>query len=484
VDWDEEVSNGARAGAAATFGTTTLEAPASRPCRGEAEATQLALVVAWSESEPGRVGEVLFPTHEPSWFGRHTTGDHQQRLRLIRQRPGRNEPSKRLDNPFLSRRHLELERLDADTLSVRCEGRRALRAQGTESTQLELRRGDTFEIRGLYAFVCVERPLRLEAGRAAHEFGEVDEHGVVGESPAAWALRQRIAFCADRAAHVLITGASGTGKELVARAIHASSSRRRKALVSRNAATFPPGLIDAELFGNVANYPNAGMPERPGLVGQAVGSTLFLDEIGELPSELQAHLLRVLDSGEYQRLGDARPRTVDLRLVAATNRAATELKEDLAARLTLRLRVPSLDERVEDVPLIARHIILRIARDDAAIAERYVRGWNGHGGEPRFSSELITHLLRHRYLTQVRELEALLWRSVQSSSGGVLELTPDVRCELRLGAPTRAPSREISADALRAALERHGGVKDRVWRELGLSSRHALLRLMRKLGEL
>src|SRR5256885_12859655 len=105
-------------------------------------------------------------------------------------------------------------------------------------------------------------------------------------------------------------------------------------MVSRNAATFPAGLIDVELFGNVANYPNHGMPERPGVVGEADGSTLFLDEIGELPTELQSHLLRFLDErGEYTRLGDARRRTSDVRVVAATNRALEDLKHDLAARL-------------------------------------------------------------------------------------------------------------------------------------------------------
>src|SRR5262249_49824490 len=156
---------------------------------------------------------------------------------------------------------------------------------------------------------------------------------------------------AARAGHVLLVGPSGCGKELAAQAIHARSTRASRKLVSRNAATLPPGLIDAELFGNVANYPNAGMAERPGLIGEADGSTLFLDEIGELPETLQAHLLRVLDEGgEYQRLGDARRRKSDLRLVAATNRSIDELKPDLAARLPLRVALHGLDERPEDIP--------------------------------------------------------------------------------------------------------------------------------------
>ena len=117
----------------------------------------------------------------------------------------------------------------------------------------------------------------------------------------------------------MLLGETGTGKELAARAVHRFSTRADRPLVARNAATMPAGLIDAELFGNARNYPNPGMAERPGLVGQADGGFLFLDEIGELPSELQAHLLRVLDAGgEYQRLGESRVRRSDFRLLAAT----------------------------------------------------------------------------------------------------------------------------------------------------------------------
>src|SRR6185503_16398678 len=114
-----------------------------------------------------------------------------------------------------------------------------------------------------------------------------------------------------------------------ARALHELSPRAERRLVSRNAATLPSGLMDAELFGNAKNYPNPGMAERAGLIGEANGGTLFLDEIGELPAELQAHLLRVLDGdGEYQRLGDAQQRRSDFRLVAATNRDPSSLKHD------------------------------------------------------------------------------------------------------------------------------------------------------------
>ena len=168
---------------------------------------------------------------------------------------------------------------------------------------------------------------------------------------------------AARREHVLVLGESGTGKELVAQAIHALGPRSGRRLVARSAATVPATLIDAELFGNAPSYPNAGMAERPGLVGEADGSTLFLDEIGELPVELQTHLLRLLDGGDYQRLGDARRRTADLRVVGATNRPTGQLKADLAARFPLRVHAPGLHERRDDVMLVARHVLRELVEE-------------------------------------------------------------------------------------------------------------------------
>src|SRR5439155_2387036 len=123
--------------------------------------------------------------------------------------------------------------------------------------------------------------------------------------------------------------------------------------------------------------------------GEADGSTLFLDEIGELPEALQAHLLRVLDDGgEFQRLGDAQRRRADLRLVAATNRTIEQLKFDLAARFRLRVKLPGLDERPEDVPLLARQLMRRVASKDADIASRFVAA-----GEPRIALDFMPALV-------------------------------------------------------------------------------------------
>jgi DNA-binding NtrC family response regulator len=284
----------------------------------------------------------------------------------------------------------------------------------------------------------------------------------------------------------LITGPSGCGKELAARAVHDGSARRAKKLVSRNAATLPPGLVDAELFGNIADYAHAGLPERPGLVGEADGGTLFLDEIGELSAEVSTHLLRLLAGGDYQRLGDAKKRTADVRVVGATNRDVGELRPDVVARFPLRVDLPGLERRLSDVPLLARHLLMRAAADDVALAERYfvARGRERH---PRVSAALVRALLTRRYSTHVREIEAILWRCIEASDGDVIELAPEPlpgtsAARADVDANANAKPREITADDVRASLARHGGVQAKVWKDLGLANRFALRRLMKSFG--
>jgi DNA-binding NtrC family response regulator len=430
-----------------------------------------------------RLGELLALPHVEVdvAFGRGAAGadDTFERITLRRERPGSRENAAPLRNPFLSRTQLKL-RASADGVHVENVGKRTIAIDGDVASEGTVRVGGTLLIKGMILFQCVRRPAMhaLTVPLPMHPFGEADAVGIVGESPAVWMLREQVAFAAARAPHVLLLGQSGTGKELVAQALHRLSPRGKRAMVARNAATFPSGLIDAELFGNVAGYPNPGMPERPGVVGEADGSTLFLDEIGELSSELQAHLLRFLDErGEYQRLGDARRRSADVRVVAATNRPASELKHDLAARLQIRIDVPSLDDRPEDVPLLARHLLRKIAARDGAIADRFFAG-----GEPRVSASLVRALLSHRHATNVRGLEALLWCALSTSRGGDVDATDEVLAMVdeateRTATTTR---REVTTEEIAAAMEKHRGVHEKVWRELGLPNRHVLQRLLKK----
>jgi DNA-binding NtrC family response regulator len=301
-----------------------------------------------------------------------------------------------------------------------------------------------------------------------------------------WDVREQVAFAARRPAHVLIRGPSGSGKELAASLIHVLSQRAGKPFLARNAATLPAGLIDAELFGNARNYPNPGMAERPGLIGSATGGTLFLDEIGELSHELQAHLLRLLDHGEYQRLGESQTRRADLRLVGATNRAEDELKHDLLARMPIRIDLPGLDRRREDIPLLALHLLRRIAATDEDIAARFFidgdpRGW------PRMSARLIHELLKRPYTTHVRELEQQLYSGMLGSQADVIEYVGKVD-EHENDFDTAAPEESfvdpasLTSEQIAECLERNGGSQAKAWRELGLRSRYQLIRLMRKHG--
>jgi two-component system nitrogen regulation response regulator GlnG/two-component system response regulator HydG len=394
-------------------------------------------VVLWSRNEPERAGEALLvPSSVAPWiFGRGETSPGERRLALVRQRPAANQLTGPLESLRISRVQLRLTALGTDVLEVDNAGRCPLTVDGREETRATIRPGAVLELHNELLLLCTTRPTTLPgiAEYTRHPFGQVDDHGLLGESPALWALRGAIAAAAQRSAHVLVLGESGTGKELVAQALHARSDRAAKTLVSRNATTIPEGLLDAELFGNLRNYPNPGTPERPGLIGQANGSTLLLDEFAELPPSLQAHLLRVLDGGEYQRLGEAVSRRSDFRLVAATNRPEGDLKHDLLARLKIRITVPGLGERREDIPLLAAHLLRRHATTDSLSGRHFHEG----SPHPRFSPALVSALVTHRYTTHVRELDALLLTALLESSGKYLDLTPGVRRRLERSTEAR-----------------------------------------------
>ncbi len=458
----------------------------------------LALALLWSRDEPRRVGEIahlpLGGPGEPALFGRQPArpDDEIARLAFVRQRPGLTEATGPLRAPHISRDQLRLTAGGPGELTVENLGRCPLRVGGKAVDRAVVRVGDVLELQQQLLFLVVDRPLALPGhqGPEVAPFGEADEDGIVGESPAAWALRAAIRFVAERPAHVLVRGASGVGKELVAQAIHARSSRGSQPLVARNAATFPETLVDAELFGNARNYPNPGMPDRPGLIGDAHGTTLFLDEFGELPIALQAHLLRVLDAGEYTRLGETRARRADLRLVAATNRPESALKEDVLARFKLRVEIPDLNARREDLPLLARHLLRNIAKDDPETARRFF-----DGDQPRLTAAFVERLVRWPWTTHVRELDRLIWRALADTRGDVLEWPADVAPGTPAPSPARAraaarPDPEVPVvdpeslprEVIEACLERHGGRQEPAWRELGLASRHVLARLVKRYG--
>jgi DNA-binding NtrC family response regulator len=396
--------------------------------------SMLRFSVAWWGDAPERVGE-SFGVPERRIFGRAPSDESAV---LERWRPlGAKPAPPPVRTSTLSRQQLELVPEGTDAVRVRNLGRRPLLYRGREVDECLARPGDVLQIQDVAVFVVDSWPLANHHGglrphgREDFPFGHADVDGMVGESRGAWELRAQIALAATGDRHVLIQGESGAGKEVAARALHRASRRRSGPFVSRSAATFTEGLLEAELFGTMRGFPDARSPDRPGLVGAAAGGTLFLDEIAELPEGLQAPLLRVLDpGGEYQRLGEQENRHSDFSFIGATNRDASALKSDLLARLSVRLRIPPLRERRADIPLIAMHLLRRgLDAGDTEIA-RFCE--DGDPRRARFHPELVAALLEHDYAVNTRELEQLLILATRTSPGQYLRLTEEVAATLGL----------------------------------------------------
>ena len=492
------------------FASTTIVADSERVPSHGAHIDVIAFVIAWCAAEPDRIGEVAAVVEGglPQELGRGPgESDSDQRIHFFRQRPGSMVEGRPLSSPGLSRRQLLVIPMPGGARIDRI-GKCPLEVNGRRVDAAEVRAGDVIVLKRELVLYVAKRPAFVPASRLFPAklwglFGDADEAGILGESPLVWRLRESIAFAAKADTHVLLLGESGTGKELAARGVHRLSSRADRAFVARNAATLPSGLIDAELFGNAKNYPNPGMPDRPGLIGEADGGTLFLDEIGELPVELQSHLLRVLDSdGEYQRLGEGTTRRSRLRIIAATNRDISALKHDFAARFTARVDLPTLAQRREDVPLLARHLLLRAAKKSPEIAGHFITQTELGHEYPRIHPALVHHLLQRSYTANIRELDAMLWRSMSESQGDVVEAPSELRAMAAQSSwselsditsrpgdsppldskPVAVERPEPGPDEIRTALERHDGRVAEAARTLGLSSRYALYRLMKKHG--
>lgn len=238
--------------------------------------------------------------------------------------------------------------------------------------------------------------------------------GILGRSKRMADMLDIIKTVAPTEATVLITGESGTGKELVARALHEGSPRAAKPIVTVNCAALAENLLESELFGHERGSFTGADKRREGRFAQANGGTLFLDEIGEMPFALQAKLLRALQQGEVQRVGSDSPMTVDVRVLAATNRdlrqevAGRRFREDLFFRLNvISIEVPALRQRTEDIPLLAAHFLERFASRN----RKQIRG---------FSTTALDALLRYPWPGNVRELENAVERAVILGTGDLI----------------------------------------------------------------
>jgi formate hydrogenlyase transcriptional activator len=243
-----------------------------------------------------------------------------------------------------------------------------------------------------------------------------DFEGIIGRSATIGALCQQIKVVAPTGSTVLILGETGTGKELLARAVHNVSPRLGRPFIKVNCAAIPAGLIESELFGHERGAFTGAVTRRAGRFEMANGGTLFLDEIGDIPLELQPKLLRVLQEQEFERVGSTQTTQVDVRIIAATSRnlpqmvAAREFRADLYYRLNVfPVSVPALRERAEDVPLLVRHFVdLYSRRASKRITE--------------VPAETMAALLRYPWPGNVRELQNIIERAVILSPGKVLQV--------------------------------------------------------------
>ncbi|MBA4067546.1 MAG: Fis family transcriptional regulator [Isosphaera sp.] len=251
--------------------------------------------------------------------------------------------------------------------------------------------------------------------KAAHNYDEI-----VGRSPALVAVLQRVSKVAPTDATVLITGETGTGKELVARAVHSAGPRAGRPLIKLNCAALPAGLVESELFGHEKGAFTGAAARKPGRFELADGGTLFLDEVGELPPDAQAKLLRVLQEREFERVGGTDPVRVDVRVIAATNRdlaamvKARQFREDLFYRLNVfPVRLPPLRDRPDDIPLLVHFVVSKFA---ARLGKRV----------EAVGPDTLAALAAYPWPGNVRELENVLERAVILADGPVLEIDPEV----------------------------------------------------------
>ncbi len=267
------------------------------------------------------------------------------------------------------------------------------------------------------AIESYENSKKLELLRATLKESTETHQGIVGKSPAMLKIYKTIGRIAEKDLTVLITGESGTGKELVARAIHFNSRRREERLVAVNIAAIPKQLLESELFGYEKGAFTGAVIKKQGRFEEANGGTLHLDEIGDMPIELQTKLLRILEEKRFYRLGGEKPVEVDVRVIASTNKNLEEevekgrFRKDLYYRLNaITIEIPPLRERKEDIPLLAEHFLEKYARELGS-------------GEKTISEEAKEILLRYNWPGNVRELENTIKRVIVLSSD--MMITPD-----------------------------------------------------------
>ena len=298
-------------------------------------------------------------------------------------------------------------------------------AFGTLETALEAVKAGAFDfvskpvdigqVREVVARALARRARAAEPRAPLFPAGRAAPDGLVGRSGGMLAVYKQIALACSSDAPVLVTGETGTGKELVARAIHRHGARAERPFVPINCGALPEGLLESELFGHLRGAFTGAVADKRGLIEEARGGTLFLDEIGEMAPALQVRLLRALETGEVRPVGATRATSVDTRVVAATHRDLERdaregrFREDLFYRLhVFVIKVPPLRERREDIPLLAAHFLASFA----------ARG----RGAAALTPAAVAALAGHDWPGNVRELENTLERIVAEARGGTIDV--------------------------------------------------------------
>lgn len=376
---------------------------------------------------------------------------------------------------------------------------------------------EAFQATQMGAFDYIEKPFTPErilvSVRRALEFNALSDDlersnrssEMLGSHPKMKEISDLIARVGPTSGRVLITGESGTGKELVARAVHRASQRAEKPMIKVNCAAIPHGLMESELFGHEKGAFTGAIKMRQGVFERADGGTLFLDEIGELGMDLQAKLLRVLQSGEFSRVGGEKTMTSDVRLIAATNKdlkervAANEFREDLYYRLNVvTIQTPALRERLADVPLLAQ-TFMEEACDEHSLGERSLSEkaleqlqeyhWPGNVRELRNLIERIAILAEDSVIDHVDGLDTLKksnGTTATSTSTALVSETrgpsEESRLQLNLGVMTWESFHDtVGREFLRFVLKEAKGNVSEAARMLELE-RAYLHRLLKKLG--
>ncbi len=376
-----------------------------------------------------------------------------------------------LAEPTASRRHTEIRADGARWIVRDLKSQNGTFVNGRKIKEMALVHGDLLSV-GDHTFVFQEDapqgstllgapPRRFQIGTT------IEDVELVGESPAFRSCLAAAEKVAAADAPVLVTGETGTGKELITRWIHRSSKRPQGPFVAVNCAAIPETLFESELFGAEEGAFTGATARREGKFELATGGTLFLDEIGELPLPLQPKLLRALQERTFYRVGGTREVASDVRIVAATNRDLPQavglkvFREDLYHRLAaLPVRVPALRERREDIPILARHVAARTAR----------RLGKPHEG---IRDAALARLSQYSWPGNIRELQNVVERAVILSDGPMLEAAA-----FDLAGPSQSPSAEdpqtlslasAEKEAIRRALAKTRGLKGEAAKLLGVS---------------